>query len=86
MHIPDARESFLNPIPYYSYHLRDTAMELFLRRGQSRTLFVDFGRDAPRDKRRRDHFVWRMAQFLPSAWCFGLEVLACGWMDEWRDE
>lgn len=50
----------------HSYHLRDTAMEVFLRRGRSRTLFVDFGRDAPRDKRRRDHFVWRMAQFLPS--------------------
>jgi hypothetical protein len=42
-------------------------MEVFLRRGRARTLFVDFGRDAPRDKRRRDHFVWRMAQFLPSA-------------------
>jgi hypothetical protein len=53
-----------------SYHLRDTAMEVFLRRGRSRTLFVDFGRDAPRDKRRRDHFIWRMAQFLPSASCF----------------
>jgi hypothetical protein len=53
-----------------SYHLRDTAMEVFLRRGRSRTLFVDFGRDAPRDKRRRDHFVWRMAQFLPSEYFY----------------
>jgi hypothetical protein len=57
------------PTYIHSYHLRDTAMEVFLRRGRSRTLFVDFGRDAPRDKRRRDHFVWRMAQFLPSV-CF----------------
>lgn len=52
----------------YSYHLRDTALEVFLRRGRNRTLFVDFGRDLPRDQRRRDHFIWRLNQFLPSAY------------------
>lgn len=51
-----------------SYHLRDTALEVFLRRGRNRTLFVDFGRDLPRDQRRRDHFIWRLNQFLPSAY------------------
>jgi len=55
------------------YHLRDSALEVFLRRGRHRSFFLDFGREGGRaggrEGRRRDGFLWRMFPFLPSlAW------------------
>lgn len=38
------------------YRLRESALEVFLRRGKSRSLFVDFGSD-PRDHGRRNDFI-----------------------------
>lgn len=50
------------------YRLRDTSMEILLRRGRSRALFVDFGR-RKEDNQMRDLFTRRMVPLVPrSAW------------------
>lgn len=50
------------------YRLRDTALEVFLRRGRSRTLFVDFGR-TKQDTSRRDNFLRELSRWVPGkAW------------------
>lgn len=38
------------------YRLRESALEVFLRRGKRRSLFVDFGAEA-RDQGRRNDFI-----------------------------
>lgn len=38
------------------YRLRESAVEVFLRRGKRRSLFLDFGSE-PRDHARRNDFV-----------------------------
>jgi len=53
--------------------LRDSAVEIFLRRGRHRSFFLDFGRgndgEGGKESRRRDAFLWRMFPLLPRlAW------------------
>ena len=57
------------------YRLRESALEVFLRRGKRRSLFVDFGSE-PRDQGRRNDFI-RALETRVSIWPPSCLVLSC---------
>ena len=55
------------------YRLRESALEVFMRRGKRRSLFVDFGSE-PRDQGRRNDFIRALETRVGGLWWHGVAV------------